>query len=727
MSDKLIAPFKVPYAVSPQFEDYLTHPVLFNQFVWSPTAISVTLSTDIFSDYLGLLASINTKYKYFSYATGKLCFRIVVQGQSFSYGQMVYAFDPRPNVGSNSVPFAYPQKPRSKIVPHITIDPSKDATYELELIPSAPHGVWSVDAPFNVGSYSVSQVIWNQIASGSSTAPGVVISMFLYMKEPCFQAMTLLSGELKESGVLSSTLRTFSKVADMTAPIFGPAATTISEVLHGASNLFSWFGYSKPNIVDVVLPSINRTVDNYSQTDSRSSSYKLADSTLNSIGISSGYMPIGDAEDQMISKLCSRPCLIQQNLIQPTAAESSTITSIYVHPSVCFVLDNPSITSGYELTTLAHCSSGFSRWCGDISYTFEFVASVFQRATVLIAWDPNATTTPTVSTALYKLPHELIQISGNTSVEIMIPWRQVQPTLRCQLPNAIGSYEPNGQVWVFLVNPVTSNGSTSPIYMNVYIHSDNIRFAVPTVQNVLSCSPVLTAGELVPSQKVSFGSSTDLKDFDLRFFGEAADRTFKSYASKVSPAFESFVTGTVAVGDIVRSVVNVDPTPLYSNTISGAVQISFYSWAALGYLGTRGSVCYSQLNPILSGCVTTDLRVACFEPDYGGPPYVSYIQGAPIGQTLEDAEPIVSNFHIGYTKVHPNLEVTVPHYHPYLYRLNNPLSVKDSALVSEMVVFVNTAIATATTATSQSLVLVGLGDDAQLVFYRGCPTAVYIE
>jgi len=728
MSKREPAPFRVPYAVSPQFEDYLTHPLLFDQFIWDPTAISVVLSTDIFSDYLTLLAGVSTKYKQFSYATGKLCFRIVVQGQSFSYGQIVYACDPRPlTPNMTTSAFASVQKPRSKIVPHITIDPSKDATYEIELLPSAPHGVWTVDAAFNVGSYEISQVIWNQIASGSATAPSVVVSMFLYMKEPSFQAMTLLSGELKESGVLSSTLRTMSKVAGMAAPVFGPTATTISEVLHGASSVFSWFGFSKPNIVDVVVPSLNRTVDNYSQTDSRSSSYKLADSSVNSLGISSGYLPLGTADDQMIGKLCSRPCLIDQYTIPPTAAANSIVTNFYVHPSRCFVLDNPSVTNGFELTTLAHCSCGFNRWTGDISYTFEFVASVFQRATVLIAWDPATTTVPTVNTAMYQLPHEVIQISGNTSVEILVPWRQIEPTLACTPPNGYGAASSNGQVWVFLINPVTSNGSTSPIYMNVYAHSDNIRFAVPTLTNVTVCKPVLTSGELVPSQKVSFGNGPDLSDFDLRYFGEAADRTFKSYASKISPVFVSSSTGTVVVGDVIASGVLVDPTPLYPSSIiaSGAAQTSFYSWAALGYLGSRGSICYSQLAPIVSGYTSTDFRTAAFAPDYVSDPYISFISSYAIGSSLFQVYPLPSNFHIGYTKVHPNLDVTMPHYIPYLYRIHNGNGSNVTSSLYEAVLFTDVGIATSTTATSQSMVLAGLGDDGQFVFYRGCPTAIY--
>jgi hypothetical protein len=728
MSKREPAPFRVPYAVSPQFEDYLTHPILFDQFIWDPTAISVVLSNDIFQDYLLLLAAIDTKYKKFSYATGKLCFRIVVQGQSFSYGQIVYACDPRPstpNVISSN--FASVQKPRSKIVPHITIDPSKDATYEIELLPPAPHGVWTVDAAFNVGSYQISQVIWNVIASGSATAPGVVVSMFLYMKEPSFQAMTLLSGELKESGVLSSTLRTMSKVASMAAPVFGPAATTISEVLHGASSVFSWFGFSKPNIVDVVLPSLNRTVDNYSQTDSRSSSYKLADSSINSLGISTGYLPLGDADDQIISKLCCRPCLTDQFLIQPTAAAESVLTSFFVHPSRCFVLDNPSIKNGYELTTLAHCSCGFNRWSGDISYTFEFVASVFQRATILIAWDPSTTTVASVNTAMYQLPHEIIQVSGNTSVEILIPWRQEEPTLACTPPNGYGTTNSNGQIWVFLVNPVTSNGSTSPIYMNVYAHSDNIRFAVPTLTNVAYCAPVLTSGELVPSQKVSFGKPTDLSDFDLRYFGEAADRTFKSYASRMSPAYVSSATGTAVVGDIVASSLIVDPSPLYTSSpvASGAVGVSFYAWAALGYLGTRGSICYSQMTPIVSGYTPTDFRIAVFAPDYVSKPYVSSISAYTIGESLLGVYNIASNFHIGYTKVHPNLDVTMPHYFPYLYRIINAGASALTGNLYEAVQFTDIGIATSTTLTNQSAIMVGLGDDGQFVFYRGCPTAIY--
>lgn len=408
---------------------------------------------------------------------------------------------------------------------------------------------------------------------------------------------------------------------------------------------------------------------------------------------------------------------MSQTSVTAAVAAGAQVLSMGVDPTLCFALDTPAITNGYELTPLAHMALGFTYWCGDITVNFEFIASVFHRATFLIAYDPNPSATQVYGPSYYKLTHEIVQVSGNTSVDIVIPWRQQQPALTTIKPHSSYNGTGNGQITVYLINPVTSNGSTDPIYLNVYQSSSNIRFAIPALTNVTKMNPVLTSGELVPATLVPFGPPTRLDDFDLRFFGESADRTTKDYASRISPAvLTETINSTTTAGSVLTAITSVSPNLCYASS-SGSF-VNYYSLMALGYLGTRGSISYMStfLYPPIGGTLNP-LRVAIYDP---------YINNNSFSSSFYDGTitpgSFISNYHYAYLTIHPNFEFTVPHYIPYLFRLNVGTS---SVTTPESVSIFTSVVATTTSVTYNEMLSQGLGDDGQFVFYRGCPTTLF--
>lgn len=724
-----VTPFtKVPYHTADHFHDYLTHPVQLGSFLWNPTAITNTFSADIFATYIATVNARTPKAKNFMFASGKLVFRAVVQGMATAYGKYVITFDPQvtvSTVGFPTVHFAIPQKPRSIILPHLEIDPSKDAVYEMELDPPTPNGLWSVDGT-NYGSYLVQCIVFNQIASGTAAAPQANVTYFAYMKEPEFSGLTLLSGELKNEGVLSGPVDLISKTIGMAAPILGPYATTFSTIGSGVASVLRWFGYSKPNIPDVVLPVLNRTVDNWTQSDSRSSSYKLADSSVNSIGISDLYFPIGNNEDMEISSICARRGLIATFTIPTTAASGAILATYNVSPNNYYVLDFPAVANGAELIPLQHMALNYAWWMGDLEFEFEFLASVFHRATVVIGWDP-AGGTPSYSSVFYMLHNHTVQISGNETVKILVPYKSVMPALLVDNPAVTLGQQvsSNGLISVFLVNPVVTNGSTDPVYCNVYLRSSNIRFGQPTLEHFQNLTPVLTSGET----RVVFGEPTNTSDFSLRFFGEAADKTTKTLASKLASMITVNGATTGSSGTPLGMSFLVPPECIYPGSLPalGAVNVNWFSYLSLGYLGTRGSTSYSLapsdlassengVSNLMYAAVVSNPNLANFTYSTTQFDYTTAISDSLFGT--------LGHHTMGYRAVHPTLDVTLPHYFPLYFRPNNCLFNTTNVLPTYSVLmrFIYSFSTLTTSGRTTATVLSALGDDGSFVFYRGVPT-----
>jgi hypothetical protein len=620
------------------YKKFVDHPVkIYHNQVTSATT-SVNITDDLFRFYMNTISTmpVGKKYSNFSFCRATLCLRVVVQGQPFAAGKLILAATPIPltdyNVTSTSTTLKVIKqgsKVNSQIVPHLDIDPSKSDTYELKLPICTLSGAYSIKGP-STGSYRLELIVFNALFSGTAVAASANICVYMHLEDVDMEGITLTSSafveEKKEGGTLSAIAKgsaVISNVAGKVFPVLSPFTTLFSTVAGAAGDVLAFFGYAKPPQVENWAPILNRFTDNYTQFDGKSTSQVLAGSATTSLGISPLYGG-GKGDDMSLIHIASIPGLVHQGTIAPAAGAGSLITSLALNPCA-FMTD----AGGRGVTPLAGVTIPFDYWVGDLIVEVEVIASVFHRATIMVAWDPVATAglPPDFEDAVQTLKNVTIAVSGRSNTKIRIPFKKpVNYAWSYSYSTTTITYDQmtNGNLFFYVVNPVTSNGSTDSIAFNVYYSSDNMRWYSPSTLNLLSNrfldqdmvlepSPlllreslpkltrqaafrleeerdeVLTASQAV---EVSFGPKSDLSKAGVRAFGE--DYTsVKHLTSKLTLFCDKTVdiphTSTLNyVGAIVPNFPYRNSAS-YSSATTG-ISTNFAGWFASAYLGYRGGM-----------------------------------------------------------------------------------------------------------------------------------------
>lgn len=592
---------------------YAQHSVKIHHDVLTAASVSAVLFKDLFLEFMtdANLTLLSGKLKNFTFTQSNLKIRIVVQGQPFAAGQVIYAFTPRvfaPELITPTYTTSALSVPNSKIVPHITIDPSKNATYEISLPPPTTTGYYDMSTAATVhGSYSCTRIVFNSLISGTATVPTVGICIYASLENPNFGGMTYLGDfQKEETAPLSAIAHNFSKFVGKVGTVFPPlkAITTVVSSVGGAvGDVLHFFGFSKPQLIEVNLMPLTRTTDNHTQFNGPSTSYSLSGDCKNSVSISEKL--IGSNNNELsLEYLCSIPCLIAQLSITTALAAGAAIPSpIPVAPTFSF--RDIALTSCP--TPLGGVAACFDSWCGDITYRIEIVASVFHRCTILVAYEPTVNTAPTFDVAVALLKNTTIVISGNTCTDITVPWSSSSVWKSMPIISSVAaSYtvaNSNGFLHFFVVNALTSNGSTNPIPINVYAYSKNIKFNIPDTSDISLYNVRAEllgyyqeeSNPLVETCHVSFGPKTDLTYLDHFAMGESYT-SIKHLTSKL----HSSMIGNLAVPPSSLSflryrIANI-PLTKFDTTIYGAVPQyqNFTAWFAGAFVGYRGSMKYNM-------------------------------------------------------------------------------------------------------------------------------------
>lgn len=592
-----------PTGIESRFKNFLDHPVLIQHVDWTGATLE-SISNDLLGLYLaGAPTQLLVKLRNLFFFRATIRIKIVVQGAPQAMGQMVFAFTPYQLVpavdqeATIAVRVVTANYTNAKVVPHLIVDPSQTKTYELDLPVCTPNGLYCFNSDYSYGSYSMSRLVFNPLDTGTAVMPTVKICVYMSLVDPVFDGLTtvqMTSNEFvaeksRPLSAIATALANVSSSVGQNFPILSPFTTLFSKVSTGAGSVLAALGFSRPPELDLMTVNLTRTCDAYSQVDGRSSTIVLAKSQTVSQGISPAYGE-GELRDMDIAHICNIPGLIiLNNTIAPAAASGALLKSIIVSP---LMSRSTGATVTYEPTPLAGVAITHTGWRGDLVYTFEFVASVFHRATVLIAYDPYPNVAaPTLAVALSTLENVTINISGNTCCSIRVPYKQPKPLSRLAnkfFADGEGVLRDNGTLFMYLINPVISNGSTAGVDYNVYLHSDNIKFFAPTAHAIHELEVQMTSNEfvVVPTQ-YTFGSTTDMAHAGYLCFPDVSSsvkeitrkHTFYATDAPSTPAAETHILGF-----------NV---PNVRRSSTDTVRMTLVSWYAVAYLGLRGSLSWS--------------------------------------------------------------------------------------------------------------------------------------
>jgi hypothetical protein len=714
---------------SSDYETFITHPVKIDHRVFTSASTGESIvSSDIVALYLSTVSATTLGQKLAKqyYLRGNIKIKIVIQGQPFAAGQVVAYF--RPHVFT---PDSYTQVASlnnslvgSKIMPHLILDPSKTTTYELTLPVVSTSGYWTLRGD-NLGSWRMAFTVFNALVTGTAVAPTMSVCTYMSFEAPTLHGTTLLSApfQSEKGGRFSSVFKAgaqFATSVGSSFPNISPATTLFSTVVGTAGDILALLGFAKPPQIVNEAKILNRHVDNYSQFDGQSSAIVLAGTQQNSVGLSASYGGGLDAEMLLKNVYSKKGYLFTSTITQAMAADA-----VVVRFPVTPLLSYSPASQVYEPTPLGGCAAPFAFWKGDLEYTFEFVSTVFHRCTILIAWDPlRGSVDPTLADALQTLQNTTVMIAGNESVEVTVPWRQSRvwcETGQITATTATSSFslhECNGQFHIYVINPVTANGSTDGIYMNVYVRGVDVKFACPVADRVAlyEYTETLLSAPFCPSTKVSFGSGTSMEGAELASFGEEY-LSVKQLTSKLTLLWDTDFS--VAAADsgkmITYGFANV-PFPMTTGVTVATTYMNFLSWFSASYMGYRGSLrhvyhvhsfeaanslgtLYWMYNNLSQGLVTGELTLGTSNSPgitTGALAYAFSGTNKAICPNSEFVAPMLNNYD----------------FYPTRFRISTCLN------------NVSVEIPTNTNALSQNFsatFLRGSGDDASFVFFLGFP------
>lgn len=709
------------------YQGFITHPVLLETFTWDgATSTDVPVGIDAYSDYISLApSSIRKKFSNFNLQRCRFKFTVIVQGSTQSSGQLVYVFAPRvPTVTPSGSASFYADRSNiynSHLHPHIVVDPSKSATYELDLGMTSDTGVMNA-------SWAVNRHVVNPIRSGTATASTVTVSLYLSLVDVDLDAPTTTvvltsSAFIKEKeGTKASDIVTnvgrMAAIAGRIAPAISPYTTLFSNVAGSAGDALRALGYSKPPVVDKEYSIVMGIADPPSQVEGTSTATVYGRSQGDTRSIDPASLG-GSLDEQKISTLIARPCLaIRDFAILPAAAAGSLLVSIPVTPALSHFAGT---VSGLTYPTPLAMMSLLHRWyTGSLEYKFEFVASIFHRATIVIAYDPVPTSPapPSMADAIATLQHVIVNVSGNTSIDVTIPYKNIDPwtatdgrVINYNLPNVSSTM---GFCYVYIMQPVKSSGSTDAIGMNVYTSSKDMVFAFPTLARFSGSFPYkinLTGSRfIVESSAHSFGTN------------RVDPQEAVSYMTDVSLVLKdltrrsTFYAGYNGPGNSDDVVLIVQTMPAFPGTVAYAVPISptFGAIIATGFKGFLGSAEYifrainggdSTYTGILEAARSFDLA-----PNAVTPP--SAALGANYA-TMGDAN--ASNWSYDSSRFTSYMKINVPLFSNrfFYYTIARWINTRDT------VKFYASAGGSATTKT---MLYASHGDDSTYVQFLGFPT-----
>jgi len=329
----------------------------------------------------------------------------------------------------------------------------------------------------------------------------------------------------------AATAITNISAAAAAIPVFRPIATTVSAVSAGLGAVASYFGWSRPNILDKAVYVKNMPFQNGAVTSVHDTAYTLAIDPKNELSIdpSMGGM---DYDELCIGAISSRKSYIgtfvwtDEDLSMSQVLWNSTVSP---NLGVCLgsipSLEDPTFDQNvFQDSALAFSSRPFTFWRGSINFTFEVVCSRFHRGKLLIRYEPNIQQYNTIiknnQAPLNQQNSVILDIQNGQTVTIKCDWAATRswcnmpppsqdfplytgiladenPYSNNQswifsgassqnffVPDNQGSSDNNGVLEVRVLNELVQPTPDATVTINVYAWSDDMEYARPSAEGI---------------------------------------------------------------------------------------------------------------------------------------------------------------------------------------------------------------------------------------------------
>lgn len=388
-------------------------------------------------------------------------------------------------------------------------------------------------------------------SSATATAPGVSkpkrehttkdVREVFAMRKPG-PTMQQEAKAKSSSGIISSAIKGVASYAPMVAmvdPGLLPVALMGSFLADTIGPIFSAIGLNKPN--DLSIAHSSRATYGPSMTHGEGIDYATKLSLDPECAISTDVGLCGYENPQpTISEIITRPSLISTFSFNSVSTPG---TKIYDEPNMPlgFVAATDTNVHNIVPTYAAYYGNIHSYWRGGLKYKFNFCTSSFVTTRVRICFEVEPVTSA-IDAVAGDLVSMVVDISGDTTVEVMIPYLAKTWYTRCIPPRSRFSNDPSysaGHVTMYLVSPVVSVDSAAnpPVYCSVW-QSAAEDFRYFQLSNPMIPSFSLKYDNDLPPPvvvKKKYSPQTDItKDFSKPFKGLIEGVTLSAEAALVN-------------------------------------------------------------------------------------------------------------------------------------------------------------------------------------------------
>jgi hypothetical protein len=482
--------------------------------------------------------SIRAKLRNFAYLRCNVRVRIAISGTPFHAGRILVSYQPYPernetlqNLLSNYVidPTCRPmllnylsQAPGAAIM---DVKANKPLEILLPFISTKPmHRLFNnqtaaisaatpLDDLLDAGALFVWSI--NEVFAYSETPPPVSFQIYAWFEDihlgtstATHMAISTEGKDEREVGPLervSTALATYTRALTM-VPSIAPLARASTLVLSGISGLSSWFGWSKPNILEQPIFVKNRPFSNSCVTIGEDTVEKLSFDPLQELTIDPRVVGT-DVDELSISYLTKIETYLTTFLWASTdLALEAPIWCCGVVPTLC-TLATTLTDVLVQPTAMAFAAYPFQYWRGAIKFRIEVVCSKFHRGKLAIFYEPNIDQNVIINAdlSMNKNFMTIIDIQETESVDVIVNWAQPRAWNLVEIAGSAaatnyslndltvptnGYY--NGYIGIVPFTTLQSPSSDDSVFVNVYVSGVDLQFNMLTATNLPTIRKVVS-------------------------------------------------------------------------------------------------------------------------------------------------------------------------------------------------------------------------------------------
>jgi hypothetical protein len=516
------------------FGDFFARPIKIASYQWSN-------STNFYQDFdpwnlYFTNPRVSNRISNFYLMRCKLHLKFMINGNGFYYGRLLANYKPLDFNDDFTVDRALITQDNvaASQRPHVYLDPTTSAGGDM-ILPF----VWDYNAlRLPIGDFSrmgaVSIRTLNELKHANGASDPITISVFawaedMHLSTPTVSDVSGLSPQMEEtildpqadeygtgpiSRPASIVANWMGKLRD--APIIGMYARATELAASAVSGVAQIFGYSRPAVLDDIVPYRPTYVGNLANTNIPDSTTKLSLDCKQEVTIDPRTMGLGATDEMTICSISTRESYLTSFTWGTAAIPETSIWVSQVTPMLWAENTNLGNTE-LHFPACAFATLPFKHWRGSMRFRFQVVSSNFHKGRLAIMYDPASASSFTYE---YNTNYtRVIDIAEEKDFTVEIGWGSSYPYLEFQVPGASGTDFPysnalltpvldnfcNGYLSVRVLNELTVPNSTvnNDVQVNVFVSTgDDFEVFNPTDEGLRAMTyfpdPTLEAqGEVI--------------------------------------------------------------------------------------------------------------------------------------------------------------------------------------------------------------------------------------